>query len=204
MLLNALMWKPTLILSLLLITSWACSKNTGTNAAAQGQPNSTTQSAQGQSGELKYKVPEGWVVEKPTSSMRAAQYRLPKAGGDLEDATLVLYYFGQGQGGTTEANIDRWINQMQQPDGRSSKEKSKSETLTVNGLKVTTVDVLGTYAAEMTPGQGNISSHANYRLRGAVVETPKGSYFAKLVGPEQTVAHWDEAFNSYVRSFEFK
>ena len=43
-----------------------------------------------------------------------------------------------------------------------------------------------------------------YRLRGAVVETPKGSYFVKLVGPEKTVAQWNESFLSYLRSFEFK
>ena len=43
-----------------------------------------------------------------------------------------------------------------------------------------------------------------YRLRGAVVETPRGFYFAKLIGPEKTVGHWNEAFNDYVKSFEFK
>jgi hypothetical protein len=37
-----------------------------------------------------------------------------------------------------------------------------------------------------------------------VVETPKGAYFAKLIGPEKTVAHWDQAFLDYVKSFEFK
>ena len=49
--------------------------------------------------------------------MRVAQYKLPKAAGDSEDALLVVYYFGQGQGGSPQANIDRWIEQMKQPDG---------------------------------------------------------------------------------------
>jgi hypothetical protein len=144
------------------------------------------------------------VVEKPTSNMRAAQYKLPKVTGDAEDATLVLYYFGQGQGGATQANIDRWIGQMKQTDGADSKERAKSETFTVNGLKVTTVDVTGTYSAEMSPGSGDFASKPNYRLRAAVVETPKGSYFAKLAGPEKTVAHWDQAFRDYLNSFQFK
>lgn len=196
------MSKLTLLLPLLLFASWGCSKNMNANVSAQGAGSPGAQTSQ--TGELKYTVPEGWVAEKPTSSMRVAQYKLPKAAGDLEDANLVLYYFGQGQGGSTEANIDRWINQMQQPDGKPSKEKARSETMTVNGLKVTTVDVTGTYSAEMTPGSGSFSNNANYRLRAAVVETPKGSYFAKLVGPEKTVAQWDQAFMSYVKSFEFK
>ena len=29
--------------------------------------------------------------------MRVAQYKLPKVAADAEDASLVLYYFGQGQ-----------------------------------------------------------------------------------------------------------
>ena len=55
--------------------------------------------AASQQSSLKFTVPAGWVEEERTSSMRVAQYRLPKAAGDTEDASLVLYYFGQGQGG---------------------------------------------------------------------------------------------------------
>src|SRR5512138_3770294 len=166
--LNAAMRKSTLILLLLALNCWACSKGTVANGRTQNA--GTGQTNQSSTGELKYKAPEGWVVEHPTSSMRVAQYKLPKAAGDQEDATLVLYYFGQGQGGSTQANIDRWVSQMLQPDGRPSSEKAKSETMTVNGLKVTTVDVGGTYSAEMTPGSGSMNSSANYRMRAAVIE----------------------------------
>ena len=87
-------------------------------------------------GDLHFKAPDAWTAEKPTSNMRIAQYKLPKADGDPEDASLVLYYFGAGQGGNVQANIDRWIGQMQQSDGSASKDKAKTEDLTVNGLKV--------------------------------------------------------------------
>ncbi len=163
-----------------------------------------TQSSANASGELRYKVPAGWMTEHPTSGMRAAQYKLPKTEGDAEDASLVLYYFGAGQGGSVQANIDRWIGQMVQTDGTSSKDRAKTETLTVNGLKVTTLDLSGTFTAEMSPGSGTANNKGNYRLRAAVVETPKGAYFAKLIGPEKTVAHWNQAFLDYVNSFEFK
>ncbi|HKG60536.1 MAG TPA: hypothetical protein VKB05_12330 [Pyrinomonadaceae bacterium] len=156
-----------------------------------------------QKSELKFRVPAGWVEEERTSSMRVAQYRLPKAPGDTEDASLVLYYFGQGQGGSTAANIDRWISQMKQPDGSPVK-GAKDEHLEANGLKVTTVDVAGTYVAETAPGSGTFNNKPDYRLRAAVVETPNGSYFVKLVGPEKTVTHWNDSFLSYIKSFEFK
>jgi hypothetical protein len=157
-----------------------------------------------QQNSLKFTVPAGWVEEERTSSMRVAQYRLPRAAGDAEDASLVLYYFGQGQGGSTAANIERWIGQIKQADGSSSKDKFKEESLEAHGLKVTAVDVSGTYVAETAPGSGAFHNKPGYRLRAAVVETPKGSYFVKLVGPEKTVTQWNESFLSYLRSFEFK
>jgi hypothetical protein len=103
--------------------------------------------------------------------MRVAEFKLPKVEGDSEDAQLVLYYFGPGQGGTAQANIDRWINQMQQPDGHPSKERAKTETLTVNNLSVTTVDVLGTYNGGMAPPGRR---HAS-RDTGRYVELPFAS-----------------------------
>jgi hypothetical protein len=185
-----------------------CSKNSGAvapNSTAAQSPSSSAQS-QSAAGELRYNVPEGWVVEKTTSSMRVAQYKLPKIAGDTDDGLLVLYYFGQGQGGTPQANIDRWIDQMKQPDGSASKDKAKTETLTVNGLQVTTVDVLGNYSGGMGMAQGTApqDSKAIYRLRAAIVDTPKGSYFVKLTGPEKTVGHWEQAYGEYLKSFEFK
>ena len=178
---------------------WACS-NKGATAISNQQSNT----AQTASGELRFKAPDGWTTEKTSSSMRVAQYKLPKAEGDKEDASLVLYYFGATQGGTPQANIDRWIGQMQQSDGSDSKSKAKTETLTVNGLKVTTVDVTGTYTAEMAPGSGTFHNDDNYRLRAAVVETPKGNYFVKLTGPAKTITRWDAAYNDYLKSFDFK
>jgi len=136
--------------------------------------------------------------------MRVAQYKLPKAPGDSEDASLVLYYFGQGQGGGTAANVERWIGQMKQPDGGNSNDKAKEESLTINGLKITTVDVGGTYTAEMAPGSGTFYNNPNYRLRAAVIETPKGSYYVKLVGPEKTVAKWAKSVTEFLGTFEFK
>jgi hypothetical protein len=201
------MLKTIISLCAVAVICCGCSKNSGAvgknNTAAQS-PGSSTQSSQTAAGELRYKAPEGWTAEKPTSDMRVAQYKLPKAEGDGVDALLVLYYFGQGQGGTPQANVDRWLNQMKQPDGQPSKERAKMETLTVNGLQVNTVDVTGNYSGGMDPNSAPTDSKAIYRLRAAIIDTPKGSYFVKLTGPEKTVGHWDQAYTDYIKSFEFK
>jgi hypothetical protein len=161
-------------------------------------------SAQEPAAKLNFKAPSGWVEEKASSAMRVAQYKLPKETGDGEDASLVVYYFGKGQGGGTAANIERWVNQMKQPEGSTSKPKAKEGSLTVNGLKVTTIDVAGTYTAETAPGSGQFYNNPNYRLQAAVIETPRGSYYLKVVGPEKTIAKWDNSVTEFVKSFEFK
>src|ERR1043166_4693640 len=182
-----------------LFVCWACG-----NKGATAISNQQTNPAQNAAGELRFKAPDGWTAEKASSSMRVAQYKLPKIEGDKEDASLVLYYFGSNQGGTAQANIDRWIGQMQQPDGSDSKSKAKTDALTVNGLKVTTVDVTGTYTAEMAPGSQTFHNDNDYRLRAEVIETSKGNYFVKLTGPVKTIARWDKEYNDYLKSFEFK
>src|ERR1041385_3882899 len=118
-----------LIVCVALLSS-ACGKNSVSTSSS----NKTAPA----NGEIRYTMPAGWQEEKPTSNMRVAQYKLPRVEGDNADAELVLYYFGQGQGGSTQANIDRWLNQMQQPDGSPSKDKAKIEKTTINNLPVTT------------------------------------------------------------------
>ena len=127
---QSIMWAAVLVIGLL--GASACSST----ASVPSKQSNGAQANSPATGELRYKAPDGWVKEQTTSSMRVAQYKLPKTEGDPEDALLVLYFFGATQGGAVQANIDRWISQMQQPDGSDSKSKAKTDTLTVNGLKV--------------------------------------------------------------------
>lgn len=134
--------------------------------------------------------------------MRIAQYAVPRAPGDTADAELVVYYFG-GSGGTVEANIARWVAQMQQPDGRPSSAVMKRQSRTVAGLKVTIVDVPGTYIAEVTPGSSQRHNSPNFHLRAAVIETANGPYFIKLTGPAKTIGASEKAFESFLASVKF-
>jgi hypothetical protein len=151
-------------------------------------------------GAIAVKPPKQWTVETPTSSMRKAQYRLTKAEGDAIDAELIIYYFGQNQGGGVEDNIERWYGQFQQPDGSASKDKARVDKRTVSGMPVTLVDVGGTYA----PGPMNpMMPHGpepkpGYRMLAAIVETPQGAYFFKLTGPGRTVEQWRKSFDGFI------
>jgi hypothetical protein len=150
-------------------------------------------------GPIKAKVPAEWAEQTPSSSMRKAQYGLPKVAGDGEDGELAVFYFGMGQGGSVEANIERWIGQIAQPDGSSSKEKAKTNKKEIGGMPVTLVDVSGTYSAGM---MSNAPPRQGYRMLAAVAETSEGPWFFKLTGPEKTIANWSGSFDLFIGSFK--
>jgi hypothetical protein len=152
-----------------------------------------------QPGALAFTPPAAWQPRPVASAMRVAEFIVPKAAGDPENAEVIVYYFG-GSGGSADANIDRWIGQVKQPDGSSSREKARRESQTINGLKVTMVDVSGTYVAEMRPGAAERYNKPGFRVRAAVVETPRGPYYIKITGPAPTVAAADADFRKLLAS----
>ena len=154
------------------------------------------------SGTLRFDAPAEWSGRQPTSGMRVAEFTLPRSAGDGEDAELIVYFFG-GSGGSVEANIDRWVAQMQQPDGTASKNAARRADRAVNGLKVTTIDVAGIYVAEVRPGATERHNKPDYRLRAAVVSTPKGPYFIKVVGPAKTMTRWNTQIDAFLGSLRF-
>ena len=148
---------------------------------------------------LKFDAPPGWVSKPPASSARVAEFTLPKVDGDAEDAALAVFFF-PGQGGTVQANLDRWIGQFAQPDGSPSKDVARTTHLEAHGLAITLIDLSGTYVAEISPGSTEHYNKPGFRMRAAVVETPDGPYFVKLTGPAKTVTRWDESFIAFLKS----
>jgi hypothetical protein len=150
-------------------------------------------------GGLKFSPAAGWIVEAPSSSSRNAQYKLPRAEGDSEDAGLVVYYFNGG-GGTPQANADRWIAEFAGPDGKPATNAAKITHKTVNSIPLTIVDVSGTYASSMGMTQQGGKPKSGIRLLGAIAEAGNGPWFIKLTGPERTVAKWKSSFDSFLDS----
>ncbi len=150
---------------------------------------------------LRFSVPGVWTRVPAPSDMRAAQFRVPHSGSDGEDAELVLFYFGKGQGGSPEQNVDRWTGQFTRPDGKPAKDEAVVTIRTVNGLKQTSVDVSGTYKP-MPMGGGNGADKPGWRLLAAVIEGPGGPWFWRLTGPETTVGAAKPQLDALLASLE--
>src|SRR5262245_43031422 len=151
----------------------------------------------GQAATLTFTKPAAWTDRAAASSMRVAEFVVPKVAGDPEDAEVIVYYFG-GTGGSVDANLQRWTTQFQ-----SSKDPIRTSSV-VNGLKLTSLDVSGTYVAELLPGSTEHHNKPGFRMRATVVETPKGPYFIKLTGPAATVDKAGALFDQFLQSLAFK
>jgi len=145
---------------------------------------------------LAWKAPSDWQ-KQPDRAMRLATYAIPKAGGDPEDAVCAMYYFGPGQGGGVEANIERWVGEFE------NAMPARTSSTDAGGLKVSRVEVSGTYLAH----GGNMEAQGKkpgWKLVGAIVEGPAGAVFIKLTGPVKTVDAARKDFDALVTSMKKK
>lgn len=159
-------------------------------------PATSSRPARSSGAGLEFEAPSTWITETPSSSMRLAQYRLPHVEGDPEDGELAVFYFGGG-GGSVQANVDRWIGQFSNPDGSAVTNPRVSQRET-NGIPLTLVDVRGTYHQAQGPMMAQSTAKENYRMLAAVAEGPGGPTFFKLTGPQPTVDHFQESFDSFL------
>lgn len=164
-----------------------CSSNTGDEGAPM-----TGGTAQDLGGVM-VTVPDGWVTEAPANAMRKAQYKLP---GDAGDAELVVTYFGAGGAGGVDANIERWKGQFAESDGGTTNK------ITVSNMPVTIVDIRGSFVGMQRPMGGASEPKSGQRMLAAIVESPAGAYYFKLVGPEATVTQWEKSFDQFVKAMK--
>ncbi len=149
---------------------------------------------------LKSKTPDAWKKQATATQMQHAKFELPKAGDEKDATTLVVYFFGTGSGGGTEANLKRWKEQFKSPEEKNV----KKEELKVGDVKVTYYDVTGTYLEKFPPFAPNakITEKPDYRAINVIFESPKGPYFFRLIGPAKSVEKHKKEFDKWVKNFK--
>ncbi len=148
-------------------------------------------------------APERWKEVPNPGPMRFKQFVIPREKGDAHDADLIIFFFGAGQGGAVDANLDRWKKQFQAPEGKTIDQLSKVETKQIGKVKTTILDVRGTYmykASMMAPGDPE--PRQNNRMIAVVFESPQGPYFFRFVGPEKTVEKNKKDFDKWLKGFK--
>ena len=172
---------------------------TSTSATAPSNPHGGTTTGTGAPApaaagpdEIGYDAPATWVSAPNPSPMRKATFKIPKAAGDAEDAELAV----SAASGGVEPNVKRWEQQF-------GDAKAKTEARTVNGLKVTVVEIKGKFASGGMMGQP-AAPKADQMLLGAIVDTGDRQHFFKMTGPEKTVSASRKDFDKFVGTFRGK
>ena len=148
---------------------------------------------------LTWTPPKAWITDQQRP-MRAATYHISPAKGDGEGAECAVFYFGQGQGGTVDANVTRWVGQFEQPDGKASSSVAKTTQEKAKDLAVTRVEVAGTYTGASGPMAQVAVKKPGFKLLGAIVEGPQGPVFFKLTGLVKTVDGARADFDKMIKS----
>jgi hypothetical protein len=171
---------------------------------AQGTPRTLEKLPDGRlaMGPFTMAVPADWTAKPITSSMRAADFVLPGKPG--EDAELIVYYFSAGGAGSIEDNVNRWLDQFEQPSGKPSREVAKIEKTKFAGQDATFVSLTGRYHAAAMPGATEMVDKADQALLAAIVGSPQGPYYFKLVGARTTVEASAKAFRTLLDSLKLR
>jgi hypothetical protein len=178
-----------LLVALMFSTAAGCSSGPAKDAGS-GDPSKGTVV---EFDNLKSTAPDTWKEEKPNSSFRLTQFRLPRAAGDGADAELAIF---KNIGGSAQANVDRWKGQFVPPEG-------KVQELKIAGCKALYLDIAGTFLDGRPGAPGDqAQKRANYRMLAVHFEGPRTIYHIKLTGPEKTIASHKKAFDEWLRGFK--
>lgn len=145
-------------------------------------------------GEFTFTRPANWEWVPATSPMRKAELKV-ESEDKKERAEVIFFHFGEGNGGGTQANVDRWLGQFKEP---REKLNPKVETAKINNRAVTFVQAEGTYMSGMPMGPK--TPQPNSMLLGAIIESDKGNVFARMTGPAGLVKGVQAEFRKMIES----
>jgi len=128
-----------------------------------------------QAGDFEFTVASPWKDKNAPRPMVKAVAVWTDPDGAHEPIDCAFYHFGEGQGGTVRANVDRWKGQFQ------GAVEEDAEQLVIDGQKITLLHLRGTYMDG--PMFGNKTPKKGYALLGAIFESPGGHVFLKATGP---------------------
>lgn len=155
---------------------------------------------------LKSTTPGDWKEETPSNKMRLAQFKLPKAEGDAEDAELAL--FASPGGGSVQANLERQEKKFEIPAGKKPEDAIKVTKLKVGTNEAVSSDISGTLLKKFPPFDPNakITKVTDYRQLYIVFEAKSGDttvlYSLTLLGPAKTVEKHKKAFDEWIKNFK--
>lgn len=145
-------------------------------------------------------VPGEWKKVQPRSRIVEVEFTIPEAKKGVGEGRMTI----MASGGSLKDNITRWIGQFRTAEGKPL-EGVEPKEVKVGELKVTMVDLSGTYRDMPRGPFGPATELPDHRMMGAIIPTDgEGTYFVKLYGPEETMDKAAKKFKQMIEGIEWK
>lgn len=188
--------RQLLFTAMLALTAVACSGSSedGEKKPDKEKPDKSEPGAV-RIGKVGAKVPKDWKEERPKSSMRAYQFRLPGVGG-ADDAELLVFRLG----GTAKQNVERWQKQFTPPEGKKREDAIKVTEVKLGSYPALSLDAQGTYNSGLPSGpQG---PQKDFRMLAVAIDVPDKPAQIILRGPAKTVEKYKKGFDDWLKAFK--
>ncbi len=139
-----------------------------------------------------------WEVLEMTAP-RMAHYAYGPLESDNERAFVSVYFHGSGQGPLWRDQFDRWLENMNYPEGRDPHGFALEHDRMVGGMKAHVLSIMGPlnrFTDE--PKDPSSSPEAVCRVAAVAVEAPEGTVFFRLSGQDYTARIMTEAFMTMI------
>jgi len=142
--------------------------------------------------EFVFDAPEPWADVTSGRPMRAAELKYDVEGE--EDPVAIFFFFGPGQGGGVQDNIDRWKGMFE--GGPKAEEQIELDKGVI--LLVLTGTYLESSGGPFAPGPK--TPKADHRMLAAILPSEQGSVYVRMTAPAAVVDTVRPAFEALIKS----
>ena len=170
--------------------------STSMKIANRGVERITLKDGYSRIGNLQGVVPDAWMRENPSNSMRLAQFNISDKSKRCE---LIVF---SGIGGSVDANLNRWLGQFLDSDKKRMTDYSTVRNEKIHELEITFAYTAGIYLKSGMGNRGPTVEKPNYGLLAAIVRAKNETYYFKCTGPKKTLDNYINSFETFIRSLE--
>ena len=170
--------------------------STSMKIANRGVERITLKDGYSRIGNLQGVVPDAWMRENPSNSMRLAQFNI---SDKFKRCELIVF---SGIGGSVDANLNRWLGQFLDSDKKRMTDYSTVRNEKIHELEITFAYTAGIYLKSGMGNRGPTVEKPNYGLLAAIVRATNETYYFKCTGPKKTLDNYINSFETFIRSLE--
>lgn len=139
---------------------------------------------------IQFVVPASWRSVKPQTNIVEAEFELPRVEGDEHDGRLTLMF----SGGDPQEVISNRTAEFR----HDAEHSPRVTTIHIRDVEATWADLRGEWKG---PSFRPIEPRPDYRMLLVIIPcTAHSSFYAKLTGPQRTVAAHELAFRAFIES----